>query len=203
MDLPLNAEVHCSDGRCGRSTHLIINPTIDQVTHLVVRQKAPPRTQRLVPVSKVANSTPDIILLDCNRAEFEQLEPFYHTQFIRAEIPHFATDPALTMLWPYVVPSKVLVDETLQRVPPGELALRRGTRVRAVDGQVGRVDEFVVDPGSGDITHLILKERNLLGRREVCIPVSAIDQIEQATVYLKLDKGEVAALPRLPVRRAW
>ena len=30
-------------------------------------------------------------------------------------------------------------------MPPGELAVRRGSHVRATDGDVGRVDEFLVD----------------------------------------------------------
>jgi hypothetical protein len=50
MDLPLNVDVHCLDGRCGRSTYVIINPATDQVTHLVVREQWPSRTERMVPV---------------------------------------------------------------------------------------------------------------------------------------------------------
>ena len=39
MELPLGVEVHCTDGRCGRSTYIILNPAIDQVTHLVCTRK--------------------------------------------------------------------------------------------------------------------------------------------------------------------
>ena len=67
------------------------------------------------------------------------------TDFIYADIPHYAMDPKLTLLWPYVVPAKRMVDEKVRRIPPGELAVRRGARVRATDGRVGRVDEFLVD----------------------------------------------------------
>jgi sporulation protein YlmC with PRC-barrel domain len=63
------------------------------------------------------------------------------------------------------------------------------------------VDEFLVDPGSGQITHLALREGHLWGRRDVTIPVSAIDRIEDDIVYLKLDKAAIAALPAIPVRR--
>jgi hypothetical protein len=38
MDIPLNAEVHCTDGVCGRSTYVIVNPVNEQVTHVVVRE---------------------------------------------------------------------------------------------------------------------------------------------------------------------
>ena len=43
----------------------------------------------------------------------------------------------------------------------------------------------------------------LLGKKEVSIPVSAIDRIEEDTVYLKLDKKAVESLPSEPVRRSW
>ena len=46
MEIPLNVDVHCSDGHCGRSTYIILNPTTEQVTHLVVKQKQPPAVGR-------------------------------------------------------------------------------------------------------------------------------------------------------------
>lgn len=43
----------------------------------------------------------------------------------------------------------------------------------------------------------------LVGEKEVSIPVSAIDRIEEETVYLKLDKKAVESLPSEPVLRHW
>jgi len=39
FQFPLNVEVHCTDGHCGRSTHIILNPVTEQVSHLVVNPK--------------------------------------------------------------------------------------------------------------------------------------------------------------------
>jgi sporulation protein YlmC with PRC-barrel domain len=105
------------------------------------------------------------------------------------------------MLWPYVVPAKRIVDERIRPIPPGELAVRRGASVRASDGRVGKVDQFVVDPESGLITHLCLREGSLWGDRMVCIPVTEIDHIEEKVVHLKMDKKAVEAMPSLPVKR--
>ena len=93
------------------------------------------------------------------------------------------------------------VKETVERIPPGELAVRRGTRVEATDGYVGQVGEFVVEPESGHITHLVLLEGHLWAKKEVTLPLSAIDHSEGDTVYLNLDKKAVEALPTVPVRR--
>jgi len=110
MEFPLNAEVHCSDGRCGRSTHVILNPATGRITHLVVRERQPSRVERLVPVVLVVTTASEVIVLNCSREEFGRLEPFVQTEFVYGDLPHHATDPSLTLLWPYVVPAKRIVD---------------------------------------------------------------------------------------------
>lgn len=203
MEIPLNVEVHCTDGRCGRSSHIVLNPATEKVTHIVVKEKQPSRVERLVPVVLIRHTAAEVILLDCTLEEFSALEPFNQTEFVYGDLPHHATDPSLTLLWPYVVPAKRIVDEKIRPIPPGELVVRRGARVEATDGRVGRVDEFVVDPESGGITHLGLRESRLRGDRVRCIPVSEIDEIKEKVVYLKVDKKDVASLPSVPVKRWW
>ena len=203
MEIPLNVEVHCSDGHCGRSTHIILNPITEQVTHIVVMAKQPPAVEQLVSVKLIANTASEVILLSCTKEEFSKLEPFNQPDFIYADIPQHATDPSLTLLWPYVVPVKRIVDKKIRRIPPGELAVRRGTRVRATDGWVGRVDEFIVGPISGNITHLCLRKGHSWKERDVCIPVSQIERIEEKVVYLNVDKKAIASMPSVPVKRRW
>jgi sporulation protein YlmC with PRC-barrel domain len=72
--------------------------------------------------------------------------------------------------------------------------------VQARDGHVGRVDEFLVDPTNGHITHLIMREGHLWGQKNVTIPVSEIDHIDEDTVHLKMDKREIELLPAIPIR---
>ncbi len=203
MNLPLNVDVHCVDGRCGRSTHIILNPTTEQVTHLVVREQWPSRIERLVPVNWVIVSARDVIVLKEARERFSQLEPFNQTEFVYTDVPHHATDPKLTLIWPYAVPAMRLVDEKMRRIPPGELAVRRGSRVWATDGRLGRVDELLVDPEDGQITHLVLREGHLWGEKVVTIPVSQIDRIEENVVHLKVNKKSVGQMPSIPVKRGW
>jgi len=75
--------------------------------------------------------------------------------------------------------------------------------VDASDGHIGHVNEFLVDPLNGHITHLILREGHLWGKKDVTIPVSEIDRIAEGTVHLKLNKHEVDELPGIPVHRFW
>jgi sporulation protein YlmC with PRC-barrel domain len=200
MDIPLNVDVHCSDGRCGRSTHIIVNPATEQVTHLVVKEQWPSKTERIVPVDWLVTTTRDIIVLKHNREQFTQLDPFNQTDFIQRDVPHYASDPKLTLVWPYTVPAQKIVEDTHRMIPPDELAVRRGAKVRATDGRIGQVDEFLIDPASGYISHLILREGLPWDKKHVAIPITDIERIEENTVYLKQDKKSVKALPSIPLR---
>jgi sporulation protein YlmC with PRC-barrel domain len=80
------------------------------------------------------------------------------------------------------------------------LALRRGAKVRATDGRIGQVDEFLVDPETGYITHLVLREGLPWDKKHITIPLSDVERIEEDTVYLKLDKNSVRALPSIPLK---
>jgi sporulation protein YlmC with PRC-barrel domain len=75
--------------------------------------------------------------------------------------------------------------------------------VRATDGPVGRIDEFLVDTEKCHITHLVLREGNLLGKKSITIPVSEIDHIEEKVVHLKIDKKTVRMMPTIKVKRLW
>lgn len=203
MEIPLNADVHCPDGRCGRSTYVIMNPATETMTHVVVREQWPSRTERLVPISWVTITTRDVIVLSRPREEFSGLAPFNQTDFVHTDLPHYATDPKLTLLWPYVVPAKRIVDQDTRRVSEGELVVRRGASVDAIDGRVGRVDEFCVDSDDGQITHLVLREGNFLGQKEITIPLSYVERIEEGKVLLNVDKQTVDELPAIPIERRW
>jgi sporulation protein YlmC with PRC-barrel domain len=202
MDIPVNAEVACVDGLCGQSTYVIINPISRQVTHVVVKRKRRPHTQHLVPVDLVGDTTRDLIRLRCTRDELAKIELFTETEYVQERIPDVDYMEDVYLVWPYHIPElNTTIPVTHQRIPHGELAVHRGARVEATDGHVGRVDEFLVDPVDTHITHLILREGHLWGQKDVTIPVSHIDRIEEDTVYLNLDKHNVGALPAIPIRR--
>jgi uncharacterized membrane protein len=106
-----------------------------------------------------------------------------------------------TYYGPYAVPMEmreIPVEE--ERVPEGELTARRGMPVEATDGHAGKIDRFLLDPSTETITHLVLEEKHHLHKLQITVPVSAIDQVIDDTVYLKLDQRGVAALPAIPIK---
>jgi hypothetical protein len=60
------------------------------------------------------------------------------------------------------------------RVPKGELEVRRASAVISADGHsLGDVDGFVVDSDE-HITHFVLERGHVWGRKEVTIPIGAV-----------------------------
>jgi sporulation protein YlmC with PRC-barrel domain len=208
MEIPLQAQVECRDGVFGRSEYVLINPIVEKVTHLVVREDSS-NTEYIVPVEVVSETIANTIRLNCSKAELEKMSPFVTTQFIEEKLSNInfgysggIGGPQYYM--PYVTP-----DATVQmpvehfEIPAGELAVHRGTRVEATDGHVGHVDEFVVNPQNGRITHLVMREGQLWGQKDVIIPLSAMGDTREDTVFLKLDKHQIESLPTFPVHRRW
>ena len=200
MNIPINAEVLCADGSYGRSTCVILNPTTEQVTHVVVKE-AVFGIERMVPVDLVEEATSTQIRLDSSRNELERMPPMTITEYLKPMTPFDKYNVDQYVMLPYAASSIPPIQLDHDMVPPDELAIRRGTRVEATDGSVGRVSEFVVNRGNGQISHLILEEGPFWSKKDVAVPLAQIDRIEQDVVYLKLDKQAIAALPTIPLHR--
>jgi sporulation protein YlmC with PRC-barrel domain len=196
MDIPLNVKVNCVDGTCGQSKEVVLDRKTEKVTHLVVKEQDAPRTELLVPIDLVAETTPHLIRLRCAKDELADLQPFLKVDVVEEKIPHYVPVPYLI---PVTVPETKWVAVRREAVPPGEVAVRQGARVEATDGHVGRLDEFLIDPVTDHVTHLVMREGHLWGKKDVTIPVSGIDHLEEDTVYLRLDRAQIEALPSTPV----
>jgi sporulation protein YlmC with PRC-barrel domain len=210
MDIPIDVEVRCTDGVCGHSTAIVLNPVTQQVTHFVVRMPGLAGDEYLVPVDAITDSTPDYIQLTWDRQELAKAEPFVRQVFLGTdEAAYLAQGMASsTMMWPYAEGDEAYLSsmaaagyEQMEQIPHDELAIHRGADVEATDGRVGQVDEFLIDRATGHITHLVLRRGHFWGERDVTIPVSQIARVEADIVHLKLDKQAVGELPSIPVHR--
>lgn len=194
MDIPVNAHVDCSDGTFGRSTYIVLQPNTHRVTHVVVRSKHGAHTEYLVPVELVDESTADTILLRCSRKDVEGMDVFADSDFTLATYPE--TFARGSYLWPGELEEPMVIETEHLHVPPGETALTNGAQVNATDGPVGEVEELLIDPTSGQITHLVLREGHLWRHKNVSIPVSAISRIDSTVIYLKFSKQQLLDLPK-------
>ena len=197
--IPLDAHARCSDGPVGRSTCLIVDPTREVVTQVVVYDGGRPiELERVVPVERIAETTHDSIRFDCTREELRDLPAFDSIGYL----PREDDAGTRTFFWPFARPEAVNLPLEHERVPLGELALRSGADIEASDGHVGKLGELLVDDESR-ITHVVLIEGHLWGRREVAVPVSMIEEAEEDVVRLRVDRRAVEGLPAVPARRGY
>ncbi len=194
MDLRLNAHVECSDGRIGHLENIILNPNTKRVTYLVVRENDIPNTQRLVPESRVKEATPDTIFLSMNKEKFDRMKNFIQEDYIPSNIMLYMAENAG---WNLGTPSGAFVEH--EAIPAGGLVVHKGAGVFATDGHVGQVDEFLVEQKTGRITHLILREGHLWGKKDVSVPINQVDRYKDGKAYLKIDKSAVKDLPVIDI----
>lgn len=203
----IGAGVTCADGPCGRLSRVVVDPLARSVTHLVVEPSHWRGLGRLVPVG-LAEAAGGSIRLRCTRAEFDQLDSAEQTEFLTGA-DGAGYPPSAVLTWPYFglagpgmagvpaagAPLPVAIDV----VPPGEVEVRRGRPVHATDGHIGHVEGLVIDPRTHHVTHVLLREGHLRGRKEVAIPISVVTAVEADGIRLRLSKREVAALPPVDI----
>ena len=188
-EFTIGARATCSDGVCGEVRRVIIKPATLAVTHLVVDPGHDPA--RLVPLHLV-DTVADEVRLRCSLAEFAELDRAEET-----EIYENIGDPggALSGMGVGTVRQhKHVRTFVTDAVPVGEAEVSRGEPVYAVDGEIGRVHGFLVSLDDQRVTHVLLGEGHLWGRKEVAIPVSAVTGAEDG-IRLNLTKKQVEDLP--------
>lgn len=75
-----------------------------------------------------------------------------------------------------------------------------GYRIRAVDGEIGHVEDFVVDDESWAIADMVVDTRNWLPGRKVLVPPSAIESVDWGAreVSVGLGREELRRAPEAP-----
>ena len=208
MSFTIGGDAACDDGLCGTVTRVVVDPITESVTHLVVEPKHRQGLARLVPVERT-ETAPDGVRIHCTGAEFARFDSAEETQFVPGSIGYATYGPEQVLSWPYyglhgghsISPDSVPgVSQTVtyDTVPAGEVEIKRGEPVYATDGPIGRVHGLVLDPATHRVSHVLLGEGHLWGRREVAIPISAVTSVEDG-IAVRLSKQEIGDLPLVEV----
>ena len=220
MRLEIGNRVRCTDGAYGELADIVIDPLEKRVTHLVIQPEQDEGRRLLVPIrlAKGRDDKQREIELECTLDEAQGFESVHESAYLRlGESP--AADPDWdvgvedVLALPYYAglgytgsdayPEGLDPNVTLfyDRVPKGEVEIRRTSAVISADGHsLGEVDGFVVDANE-HITHFVLERGHLWGRNEVTIPIGAVARVESDVVHIALSKDEVGALPAVRVGR--
>ena len=196
----IGAEVSCTDGACGKLSRVVVDPIARVVTHLIVEPRRGHAPARLVPLG-LAGSAAGGIQLNCTLAEFDGLDPAEETRFITADmdVPDYRSTDVVA--WPHYgyrgARGTLAASDT---IPVGEVEVQRGEHVQASDGHIGQVEGLVIDPDSHRVTHVLLQEGHLWGRKDVAIPISTVTRAA-GRIDVSLSKQQVQDLPPVDIDR--
>jgi sporulation protein YlmC with PRC-barrel domain len=216
--LELGKQVRAADGEVvGELADVIIDPVKKRVTHLVVKPSHSSGESHLVSIdlAESAGAKGREISLRCTAEEVRQLpnvEDFAYLRLGEAPVSDPDWDVGVTnvLALPYYESAGLMdygsaltqdVGMVYDRIPKGEVEIRRSSSVNTEDGRyIGDVDGFLVDKDD-QITHFVLERGHLWGRREVTVPIGAVTKVESDTVTVGLTEKEIAALPSHRVHR--
>ncbi len=198
----IGAEASCSDGACGEVSRVVVDPVTRAVTHLVVEPKHRRGLGRLVPLNLVDDASAGEVRLKCTIKEFEKLDHAEETQFLPGSGGHADYTAGQALSQPYYGLSGVIGDVpqavTYDTLPLDEVAVRRGEQVDATDGKIGIVQGLVLDPRNHQVTHVLLQEGHLWGRKRVAIPIGVVSKVDSG-IRLNITKQQVEDLPGVEI----
>jgi sporulation protein YlmC with PRC-barrel domain len=214
MEFTIGSTASCIDGECGAVTRVVVDPVTRELTHLVIEPKHHRTESKLVPLDLMVAGA-DEPRLSCSLAHFASLPAAEETDFVPGSsgYPGYAHNQAMS--WPYYGLSmgsgmgigvgglgagmglggglgvgNVAQELNFDTVPVGEIDIHRGDAVHAVDGEIGRVQGLVISMPNHGVTHILLQEGHLFGRKEVSIPISAVTGVDDG-IRLNLSKQQV------------
>jgi len=217
MRLELGKPVRSADRDVvGELADVIIDPIEKRVTHLVLKARHDDDGLQLVPIELAVagdDAGPELSLR-CGSDEVRRLPNVHDFAYLRlgeAPVSDPDWDVGITdvLAMPYYDSSfgayagqfNENVGVTYDRIPKGEVEIRRSSSVMSADDHyVGDVDGFLVD-SDDHITHFVLERGHLWGRREVTIPINLVASVDSDAVKLGVSKDAIGELPEHKVHR--
>lgn len=206
MRLGLGSTVRCADGPARELADIVVDAAGKRVTHVVVEPPGRREAARLVSLD-LTREDDGVVALRCTAETLERLEPVRTYAYLPAgERPDAGGDWSVGVEDVLVVPSYAPLDLTepeldpnvsvlFDRVPRGEVELRRSSSVYSADGhRVGSVRGVDVDP-LGKIRTLLLLRGHFWRKRELEVPADALADLETDLVTLRIAKRELRGLP--------
>lgn len=201
-ELPFDAKVSCTDGRGGTSVAVTLHPVTRIISNLIVDDGR--GNQRIVDLKVIDKTGDDEIWLNCTEEQLDEMDLFQVTEFVKrapqqtgdwSEEEGEWEDGLDVSQFERTTPGMPIV---VERVPEGEIAFHRGTDIQATDEHIGVVEKLIVKAEGGLISHITVEKGHLWGKKELMIPLTAVESVDYDSVYLNVDKAAVEGFAELP-----
>ena len=188
MEISMRADLKCANGNGGKVAGALMNEVLHAITHVVISIDGAELIRRLLPLNAVTEGSLDLLTTRLTREQLDTLPPL-------DEIDIVPTMQSTDMATGTLLEMPLAIEDT----PQGTLVIDRHMPVEASDGHAGNVDAVLVDPISGAVTHIVLREGHLWAKKDVTIPLSNLTSITRDEVTLNLTKDAVGSLPATSV----
>lgn len=208
-DLNIGAKVHCQDGSCGKLHKVAVDPHTNRVTDLIIERGFLLTTDRVLPVDVVERASGDDIYLGLSSEDLSDYPEYRVTEFEEpapeAQAGRYDRNDIRCWMGRYRMACREPVVPMVRRqlhegVSRKRAVIERGTPVRNKQAAVGEVDHLLIDPESGQVSHLVL-QKGLLPYHPI-LPISKVEAVSDEAVTISLSEDEVEALPRFKSRDA-
>lgn len=197
LDLNIGADVFCRDSKCGKLAKYAVNRDAWLVARLIVEEGVLLKRARVFPLASVERATADEIQLSIGEEELPNY-PEYREETIEKPDPESAGGSPVRTAGPYGQTERATVSTVREKVRygvPEELAVvERGTPIEGPEGEVGKLDHFLVNAAKGAITHLVAQQGLLFSTKRL-IPVSMVESISEGSVFIAATEEVLKGLP--------
>jgi uncharacterized protein YrrD len=184
MKIDIGARVRSRDGRdVGEVHRVLVDLDDNSVTGIVVLKGRLLSRDILVPLDFIDQANGKEVVLTLNEDELDQLPDFAFNEFL---VP----PPAMTEVGPYPGGSFYVPVWQRKRLGQHHVDLTRGARVRAIDSDIGHIEQVELDPITGELDAFWIRADGIFGH-DIRIPAEWIERANESGVYVKASKMDI------------
>lgn len=194
FDLNIGAHVRFQDGKSGTLRKVVIDPHTKQVTDLVVAQGFLQRHEHVIPITCVEKATVEAIIVALRFQDLEKYPEYREVEFEEELLDWESYEgyarEHVRVWYPSVGifererPIVPVIRRTISKgIPTDDQVIGRASVVRNLNGVVGKIDHLLLNRGSWEITHLVVR-RGLIPHY-VVIPYAWVSAITPGKVLIR------------------
>jgi len=196
--------------KVGTIDNIVIDPTDNKVSHIVVEKGFLFTEDRVVPVEALREADDETVVLEASVEDIKQFPEFEADYYVAPEAsnlpsgwdnwgaaPMYYYPPVGvgTRYTAYPLPAATAVKErTARNIPMENIAIDEGTKVTTDDGEHAGDVEEVFTNDDGEVTHLLIS-KGFIFETERLIPITWVRTMNESEIRLNVPTRFVEDLP--------
>jgi len=203
LDIRLGAIIFCWDGRAGRVTRLVVEPTTRRVTHIVVEHGLL-HHEVVSPIGYLEQAGDGSLALNMILQDLASLPHYAEVDYLLPEpsrLPQQAgVMTGLGGRLPHGLPldiswsKRFVKGHTHRGLPSDETPIGRDTQITNREGHVGRLGHVLLDQETDVVQALVVRSGHL-SKKDICVPADRIAWIDEVEIHIKADRSQLEEFP--------